>query len=175
MRNLFIAVSVLCVLTVASAKIVAQSDLDKLDDKFSRHLEKVLPGWTHDRGEPVVKGENVLIQYWYSPNKAIKISVMPYKSATDARAALEDFVRYERDRTQLKDFGDDGYAWGFAESKVVFIKGKLLVFVSSRVEAGSSPEERALGQDQRFEREKDEMRKWSREFAKHAANAVDDQ
>jgi len=172
MRTLIIVVSLMCVLTTAGSIADAQSDLDKLDEKFSHHLEKVLPGWTHQRGEPIDKSENVLIQFWYAPNKAIKISAMPYNSASDARAALEEFVRYERDKTQLKDLGEDGYAWGFGQSKIVFRKGRLLVFVSSRVDSGSSLEDRTLSQDERLEREKNEMRKWSTEFAKHAANAL---
>jgi PKD domain len=44
--------------------------------------------------------------------------------------------------------------------------------VSSRVDSGSSLEDRTLSQDERLEREKNEMRKWSTEFAKHAANAL---
>ena len=173
MRILVIFASLMCALGSVSRTAVAQSDLDKLDEMFNRHLEKVMPGWTHQRGEPVDKGENVLIQFWYAPHRSVKISVMPYNSPSDARAALEEFVRYERDKMQLKDFGEDGYAWGFAQSKIVFRKGKLLIFISSRAEVGSSPTERGLSQDERLEREKNEMQRWSKEFAKHAANAID--
>jgi hypothetical protein len=75
----------------------------------------------------------------------------------------------------LNGFGDEAYAWGFARSKIVFRRGKLVVYVSTRADVGAAPDERLLTQEERLEREKNQMVRWSREFAKHAAKAVDDQ
>lgn len=168
-----IHVAFLIVVLNSSALALVQSDLDELDEKFARQIERVMPGWKHKRVEPVVKEEHVLIQFWYSSERSVKIAVMPYRSAADAKAALAEFLRSERDTEQINQVGDEGYACGFANSNVVFRKGKLLVFVNSRVDVGAAPEERGLSQDERLEREKNEMRRWSREFAKHAAKALD--
>lgn len=88
------AASLLFVIVTTSAVARAQPDLDKLDEKLTRHIEKAMPGWTHERDEPVVKTENVLIHFWRSPEKSVKISVMPYRSGGEAKAAFEEFVKY---------------------------------------------------------------------------------
>jgi len=150
-----------------------QGDLDKLDDKFTKYFERIMPGWTHKRGEPIVKTENVLIEFWYASNRSVKISVAPHKSGEEAREALQAFIKYEAKRETLKDFGDEGYAWGYGSSNIVFRRGRCVVYVSTNAEIDADPDARTLTQEQRFEREKSEMRRLSLEFAKHAVNALD--
>ena len=149
-----------------------QADLDRLDEKLTKHLEKVMPGWTHKRGEPIVKTENVLIQFWYSTNRSIKIAVSPRSSANEARKAIRDFLKSERTEP-LNDSGDEAYSWGYAASNIVFRKGRFVAFVSSYAEIDADPDAQTLSQEQRFEKEKTERRRLSIQFAKHAADAVD--
>ena len=163
----------LCVVLSAPAEALAQSDLDKLDEKFTRHFEKVMPGWKHERVEPIVPTENVLIQFWSASERKVKISIMPHSSGAEARTALENFVKYERNKETLKDLGDEAYAWGYGFSDLVFRKGRYTIFVSTTADIGARPEERTLSQAERFDVMKSEMRRWSREFGKHAANALD--
>jgi hypothetical protein len=174
MRLLVFAAVVSSALLIAPARAKAQSDLDQLDKKFTHYLEKVMPGWKHERGEAFGKSENVLIQFWYSADTSVKISVVPHRSANEAREAVERVAGSDMKREILRDIGDDAYAWGFKQSNVVLSKGKFVIYISTRADAGSTPEVRSLSQEERLDRERNEMRRWSREFAKHAAKAVDE-
>jgi hypothetical protein len=149
-----------------------QADLDNLAEKLTKHFEKVLPGWTHKRGEPIVKTEKVLIQFWYAPNRSVKIAVSPRSSGNEARDAVQEFISYERTEA-LRDFGDEAYSWGYGAANIVFRKGRLVFFVSSRADVDADADARTLSREQRFEKEKSERRRLSLEFAKHAVNAVD--
>lgn len=168
----YAAVVVAAVFSLHTATL-AQSDLDRIDEKLTRHIEKVMPGWKHERVEPVSKSENVLIQFWSFSERKVKISVIPHRSANEAREALQDFMKYERDKEVLSATGDEAYGWGYGMADIAFRKGRLTMFVSTTAEIGARPEERMLSQDERFHLMKSEMRRWSREFAKHAANAID--
>jgi hypothetical protein len=162
-------VSILLSQTLAQDK----AELDRLDEKFTRYFEKAMPGWKHERVDPMVPTENVLIQFWSASERKVKISIIPYRSANEARIALENFMKFERTKEPLTDYGDEAYARGYGSADVAFRKGRLGIFVSTTAEIGARPEERMLNQSQRFELMKSEMRKWSREFAKHAASAMD--
>lgn len=175
MKIAIFAAVVLGTSLAAPVFVRAQSDLDKLDEKFTRHIEKTMPGWKRERVEPVSKGENVLIQFWSLSERNVKISVVPHRSANEAREALQEFVRYDPDKEVLSGPGDESYAWGYGLSKIAFRKGRFNVYVSTRAEIGARPEERMLNQTERFDLMKSEMRRWSREFAKHAAKALDEQ
>jgi hypothetical protein len=164
-------------LTVVSAFLVFialsanAQDLAQIDKRFTRYFEKAMPGWKHERIEPFGKSDNVLIQVWYSGHTSVKISIVPVHSANDAKEAITRFVRQDRDRKQLGDIGDEAFGWGYAQSNVVLRKGKCVIYVSVTANA---PAELRLDQDERLEFERKEMQARSREFAKHAANAVDE-
>jgi len=49
------------------------SELDRLDTKFSQYFESIMPGWKHERVEPVMKSENVLIEFWSFSNRKVKV------------------------------------------------------------------------------------------------------
>jgi hypothetical protein len=150
-----------------------QSDLDRLDEKLTRHFQKTLPGWKHERVEPLMKGENVLIQFWSSAHRKVKISVVPHKSVNEAKEVVQRRAAYASNKESLTGIGDEGFAGGYGESDMTFRKGRFVVYVSATAEIGARPEERMLDQEQRFELMKSEVRRWSREFAKQAADAVD--
>lgn len=163
------------VLMVAALPVSATQgrfDLDKLNEKFVRHFEKVLPGWEHRRVQPADKDENVMIQFWSLGNRKIKISVLPHSSAEAARDALKSFVGSDPKRESLQ-FGDEGYAWGYGGGSIALRKGRLTIYIRGFADIDSDADARSLSQDQRFDREKAEIKRLSREFAKHAVNAVD--
>lgn len=170
-----VKVSIFALLLLISGQTIAQDkqELDKLDEKLRKHLERVMPGWKYERVDPMVPTENVLIQFWSAAERKVKISMIPYRSADEARTALANFTKYERNKEVLTDYGDEGYARGYGSADIAFRKGKLGIFVSTTAGIGGRPEERTLNQDQRFDWMKSEMRKWSRVFAKQAANAID--
>lgn len=162
-------------LSLGPAAAQDRDELDKLDDKFKRYFEKAMPGWMHERVDPIVATENVLIQFWSSSGRKVKISIMPHRSGAEARTALQNFVKYDRDRETLNNHGDEAYAWGYGHSRIVIRKGRYLLFISSTATIGLRPEERMLSDSDRFELMKSEMRRWSMEFAKQASKSMEDQ
>lgn len=167
--------SVVLLLVVGATPSFAQnaSDLDSLDEQLIRHFERAMPGWKHERVEPVMKTENVLIQFWSFSNRKVKIAVIPHKSAAEAREVLQRHARYESNKQQLSDLGDEAYAGGYGSADIAFRKGRLTIYVSTTAEIGEKPEERMLSQSERFELMKSEMRRLSKEFAKHMAAVID--
>jgi|SRR5882724_5636346 len=173
MRDRIFFVFLLLTFLVGQAFAQGSSDLDKLHEQFSRYFERVMPDWKHERVEPVYKNENVLIQFWSFSNRKVKISILPYKSAEEARAALQRHAKYQMNKQQLNDVGDEAYAGGYGSGDVAFRKGKLTVYVSTTADVDSDPDARTLTQAQRFEREKSEIRRLSLKFAKYAVDAID--
>src|ERR1700738_198307 len=104
-------VALFAVLVIGQATAQDQPDLDRLDEKFTRHLEKEMPGWTHERVEPIQGSRGVLIQAWSSPNRKIKIAVSSAKSAEEARQGMQSFMREVKGQP-LPGLGDDAFVWG---------------------------------------------------------------
>ena len=73
----------------------------------------------------------------------------------------------------LKGLGDEAAASGFEGSDLAFRRGRYTVYISSDADVDEDPDARRLSQEQRLEREKSEMRRLSREFAKHVADVLD--
>ena len=171
-RHLFFGFAILAFFTSLA---IAQGDaeLERLDEKFSRHLQNRLPGWKHERGEPIQGSKNVLIQYWSYQNRRIKIAITPLKSAEEARDNMKDFPTNERTAEELKGFGDQAFAWGYAGSRIYFRKGRFVVFVSTYAEVDSDPDAKSLSRSDKADRERSEMRRLSREFAQHMVSAID--
>lgn len=167
---------VFLLLTVLSPlQAVAQSpvDLDRLDEKLSSHVDTKMPGWNHRRGEPIAGSTNVLIEIWPSPNRQVNVSIIPHKSPEAARAAMREGVKYERQKEALMGLGDEAYAWGYELANVKFTRGRFNVYVSAGANVYEDLDARTLSEAERRGREYSEMRRLSREFAKHLADAID--
>jgi hypothetical protein len=160
-------------LLVITAIAQSDADLDRLDAKVNEHLERKMPGWKHKRGEPMEGSKNVLIEFWSTSTRAVKVSVVPYASAQAAEGVLKGFLKYESQKEELKGYGDEAYGWGYGASRVVFRRGRFIVYVSTYAEVDSDPDARSLSQSEKGEREKSEMRRLNREFAKHILTAID--
>lgn len=148
-------------------------DLDRLDDKLSRHIETKMPGWSHRRGKPMEGSTNVLVEIWSFPNRQVNIANMPRKSPDAGRAALQEFVKYERQKEELKDLGDEAYAWGYQLANVVVIRGGFSLYVSAGADVFGDSDGRILIEAQRDSLQYSEMRRLTREFAKHLVDAID--
>jgi hypothetical protein len=160
-------------LFVSPVRAQDNPDLDKLDDKVSRHLTSQMVGWTHKRGEPIQGSKNVVVEFWSLSNRVVKITILPQKSAQAVREKMQSFVRITPEAQELKGFGDEAYSWGYEGSNVVFRRGRVAVFVSTVAEVDADLDIRGLSKLERSERMKSEMRRLSREFAKHVATAID--
>jgi len=130
-------------------------------------------GWKHQRSEPIRGSEGVLVDFWSFEKRKVKIEVVPYSSAQKAKDAFDEFKKYEPDRENLNGFGDDAYAWGYALSNATFRRGRFIVYVSSYAAVESDPDAKTLTPEQKNARQIAEMKKWSKEFAKHMATAID--
>lgn len=168
-----ILAAILSIVFVGPVKAQGQEDLAKVADKISHQLEIKMPGWKHKHGEPMLGSQNVIEDFWSVPNRVVKISVIPHKSANEAREILSAFVQYDSEKEELKGLGDEAYAWGYGLSNIAFRRGKLTVYVSTTANVDGDADARMLSQEERGVRERFEMRRLSREFAKHASNAID--
>ena len=167
------AVQACGILIVFLSHAFAQTQVvDELDAKIKSYLEKTLSGWKYERVEPLRNSPDVLVQFWSSANRKVKISVMPYNSVQEAQEVFKNHKRYSLNKEPLDSVGDDAVASGYGSSDVAFRKGKYNVYISTTADVESDPDARSLTQAQIFEREKSEMRRWSRELAKHVANAL---
>jgi hypothetical protein len=162
-------------LTLVSSYVIGQdkAELDRLDEKFKHQVELRLPGWKHERGEAMQGSTNVLIQYWSFENRRVKLAIIQQKSAQDAREKMRQVAKDMKDAKELQGFGDEAYSWGYADSKVVLRRGRFTVYVSIYADVEADPDAGLMSRAQRGERERSEMKRLSKEFAKHVASVID--
>lgn len=97
-------------------------DLSQLSDLIETAAKEKMPEWKYSRGEPVYKGEHVLISALSSGDKRVRVAVVPHHSQAEAESALQDYVRRDKRYTKLDDF-DLGHSCEFANAQVCFQKG----------------------------------------------------
>ena len=150
------------------------AELNRLDEKLARHLQKKLPEWKHERGEPIAgSDDSVLIEFWSSSNRKVKVSILLHNSVADAQQVMQNHARYSFNKETLPGLGDEAYASGYGSSQVSFRRGKFTVYISTAVDVDADADARSLNQEQRFARERSEMKELSTEFARHVVNAID--
>ena len=156
-------------------QVVAQSDsdLDRLDEKLTHHLEKKMTGWTHKRIEPIKGSRGVLIQSWSHENRGVRIAVTQLKSAEEAKRAMQNFPQMAREAQPLTEVGDEAYLWGYDRRQLHFRRGKTIFDVEAGAEVDTDPDARTLTWGQRRAREKAEVTRLTREVAKHLIEAID--
>lgn len=172
MKNRSLSTFVMLILLVSHALAQQSQTLDELDEKIKRHFEKALPGWKHERVEPFMKSENVLVEFWSLSNRKVKVSIMSYKSVEEARGVFKNHEKYSPNKELMTGLGDEAVASGYGSSEVAFRRGRYNVFISTTADVEADPDARSLNQSQMNERQKSEMRRLSREFAKHVADAL---
>jgi hypothetical protein len=179
-RLLFILVALLCISAftepIRACQALTQERakfLDALDEKIRRDFEEMRPGWKHERVEPIVKIENVLIEFWSKANKKVKVSILPHESAEKAHEVFKNFDRYSPNKQVLNDLGDEAIGWGYGSADVAFRRGKFTVYISGGVDISADPDYRSMSETERIEREKSEAARLNREFAKHIVRVLD--
>lgn len=161
------------VILILLAGIVAAQDnqLSNVAETIGLSIQQKMPGWKHKRGKPVTQSENVIIDYWYSRNQIVKISIIPYKSQDEAAKALAEFVSDAQATNRLQDLGDEGYSWGIGESKFAFRKGNLTIYVSTIVNDEDQPA--MLSQDKKELLKRTEREAaLSKQFAHHVSDVL---
>ncbi len=165
-------VALFAVLVIGQATAQDQPDLDRLDEKFTRHLENKMPGWTHERVEPIQGSRGVLIQAWSSPNRKIRIAVSSAKSAEEARRGMQSFMREVKGQP-LPGLGDDAFVWGYEGSDLEVRRGRYVFDLNAGADVERDPDARLLPPTQKHTRRQAEVKRIIREFAKHLVDAAD--
>lgn len=173
MKRLLWAVACALPLTLSYTVSAQTTDLDRLDEKLRKHLEKRMPGWSYKRITPIQGSTGVLIQVWSMQNRAVRIVVVPKRSATEAKESMQNFPRNVREAQQWSEVGDEGYAWGFELRQIHFRRGKTIVDIEVGADVDTDPDASTLTWSERRVREKAEVKKWTKEFANHVGDAVD--
>ncbi|HEY0349640.1 MAG TPA: hypothetical protein VGC60_15940, partial [Pyrinomonadaceae bacterium] len=173
MKRLLWAVACALPLIMAHTVSAQTTDLDRLDEKLRKHLEKKMPGWSYRRVEPIQGSTGVLIQVWSMENRAVRIVVVPKKSATEAKESMQNFPRNVKEAQPWSEAGDEGYAWGYAGRQIHFRRGKTIFDIEVGADVDADPDASALTWSERRVREKSEIKKWTKEFADHVVAAVD--
>lgn len=163
------------VLMTVSVPIIAQDDdLDRLEQKVARHVESKMPGWQHKRIAPVQGSNGVINSHWQTSTRIVNISVVRYDSANKARETMQPLIKYMRQKEELKGLGDEAYAWGYGLSNISFRRGRYIVNLDGFADVNADPDAQTLTPLQRGERERSELKRLTREFAKHVATAMDE-
>jgi hypothetical protein len=173
MKNRVAVIFVLGTLLLSQALAQDRSKLDALDEKVKRDFEKSMPEWKHERVEPVVKSENVLIEFWSFENRKVKVSILPHESVEKAHEVFKNHERYSANKEVLNGVGDEAITSGYGSADVAFRRGRFTVYVSTSADVDADADARSLSQSERFNREKSEMVRLSRAFAKQMARVLD--
>jgi len=164
---------ILAMMLLTQAVAQQESELDQTGNKLARFIETKMPGWQHRRGTLIQGSKDVIVEFWTFPNRTVKVSMVRRKSVEDARERLMKFAQEEAEARELKGFGDEAYSWGDEGTNIIFRRGKYTIYVTTIADVDRDPDALALTREQKRERRKSEMRRLSRELAKHAANAID--
>ncbi|HEX7721295.1 MAG TPA: hypothetical protein VF397_04000, partial [Pyrinomonadaceae bacterium] len=119
----------LLLLAALGVPVIAQNDteLEGVDDKVIRHLETKMPGWQHRRVNSIEGSKGVIINHWQTSARIVTISIVRYDSANQAQETMQPFIKYMRQKEELKGFGEDAYAWGYGLSNIMFRRGKFII------------------------------------------------
>jgi hypothetical protein len=164
---------ILAMTLLAHAEAQQDAELDQTGNNLARFIEARLPGWQHKRGTLIQGSRDVIVEVWTFPNRLVKVSMTRRKSVEEAHERLMTFAQEEGDARELKDFGDEAYSWGEEGSNIIFRRGKYTISVATIADVERDVDAQALTREQKRGRRKSEMRRLSRELAKHAANAID--
>jgi len=151
-----------------------EADLDRLDDKLHKHLEMKMPGWSYQRIQPIEGSKGVLLQNWTIENRGVSISVVQMKSAEAARETIQRLANDPSTHAQpVPDTGEEAYAWGYQNRKIVFRKGQNLVYVEAGADVLRDRDALTMTPSQRRAREESEVKRWREEFVKHILDVLD--
>jgi|SRR5881394_1178750 len=173
MKYFISTLSIAIMLVHGYASAQTDLDLDALDQKLQHQLETKMPGWEHRRIQPIEGSKGVLIQTWTMPNRGVRVVVSRAKSAAEAKESLERFMRQVKGQP-LSGFGDGAFVWGFDGSDLELRKGRYIFELNAGANVMADSDALRLTPAQRHERQQSELKRIIREFAKHAADAIDD-
>jgi hypothetical protein len=129
---LFLIVLLLSLMTGNSFAQDGQSvspQLSKVDKALECLGSKSSSGWKRERVQPIIKGENVLVDVWSFCDRRVKVSILPHVSQAEAVKAIQGFASTTKSKKVL-GIGDDAYVWGFG-NQIAMRKGSFTVYVGA--------------------------------------------
>lgn len=173
MRYRILVFGCLTLLTVGHVTRAQTVDLEKVDRKLRHQIEKRAPGWSYRRVEPMLGSTRVVIQVWSMQNRSVRIVVSERESVAEAKASMRNFPRNARQVEPFSDVGDEGYLWGYDKRQIHFRKGNIIIDVEAGADVNLDSDAASLTFAQRHAREKSEVTRLTRAFAKHLVDALD--
>lgn len=155
------------VLSIAVAQ--GNAELDRLDEKISSHLATQFPGWRHKRVEPVAPSSTVLVQFWSSANRVVKVSVAIHHSTEEAKREIQDFLKF-RQPQELRGFGDEAFAAEPEGRTIVFRRGRYVIYLSTVADVEGDSDAASLSKAERETRQKAEVQRIGKEFARQVSS-----
>jgi hypothetical protein len=160
-RTISASIFLLLVVTCADAQEL-NPQLTEVSNALECLRKRDMPQWKRERVEPLTGGKDVLIEYWSSCGRRVKLSFMPYATETAAAKVIQEFAVSEKVK-RVEGIGDEAYAWGYSDA-IGLRKNNLLVWVST-VSLGD-PILRGLEQSELLEYEREDERKVNKSFAR---------
>jgi hypothetical protein len=169
-RLLSIVICVVCGSAVALLGFVAvaqqKPDVDRLRENIANQLKSRLPGWNYTRIEPFGPSTTIVSQAWSTTNRVVKLTVAIRESVEDAKREVKSFLEFRSDPEELSGFGDESYAPERNGSSVVLRRGRFVIYISTIAHVDSDSDARSLSKAQLEAREKAEVHRIGREFAR---------
>jgi hypothetical protein len=163
---------VLGTLLLSQARAQDRAKLDALDEKIRRDFAETMPDWKHERVDPIVKTEKVLIQFWSFAHRKVKVSILFHESVEKSHEVFKNYERYNA-KEVLSGLGEEAVASGYAAADVAFRIDKFTVYISTVADVDSDADAKSLSESERTTRERSEMVRLSREFARQVARVLD--
>ena len=160
----------LIVTTLVSVTVgQGKADLDRLEEKITRHLELNLLGWKHRRLQSYGLSSSVLTQAWSSGKSTVLVTVAIRKSPEDAKEEIQSFLQSRKDPQPLTGIGDEAFVSGLNDSHIVLRRGRYVIYVGMVVDAESDKDAQDLSKDEQ-EKLKSELQRIGREFARQLSS-----
>lgn len=144
----------------------ARADLDLLENRVSTHVQSKFKEWTHKRVQPFFPGSDVLVEFWHSPNRTVKIAVVVHQSTDKAKEEVRSFVSTSLRPEHLKGFGEEAYTLGMESSDIIMRRGRYVIYVNTWAVVEDDADARSLTEPQLLSRRKSEQQRIGKEFAR---------
>jgi hypothetical protein len=166
------SIIVALILAALGSVAVAQKkpDVDRMGENIANQLKTRLPGWTYKRLEPFGGSTTIVSQTWSTTNRIVKVTVAIRESVEDAKKEVRSFLEFSKDPEELTGFGDEAYAPERNGSSVVLRRGRFVIYISTVAYVDSDPDARTLTRAEMAAREKAEVNRIGREFARQLSS-----
>lgn len=161
-------------LIVASLASVAvgqgKTEVDRLAETIAKQMEPKLTGWRYRRVEAFQPSSTIVAQSWYTPTRVVSVTVAIRETAEDAKKEIKSFLEFRREPQELTGFGDEAHATDRDYPTIVMRRGRFVIYISTVAFVDSDPDAQTLSKAELETRNKSEIQRLGKEFAKHLSS-----